>query len=40
MARITSTARATGCKLSASERMAEAFARWCEKPDLKQAASF
>jgi hypothetical protein len=23
-----------------SERMAEAFARWCEKPDLKQAASF
>ena len=23
-----------------SERMAEAFARWCEKPDLKQAATF
>lgn len=23
-----------------SERMAEAFARWCEKPDLKLAASF
>jgi hypothetical protein len=23
-----------------SQRMAEAFARWCERPDLKQAASF
>jgi hypothetical protein len=23
-----------------SERMAEAFARWCEKPDLKQAVAF
>jgi hypothetical protein len=23
-----------------SERMAEDFARWCERPDLKQAASF
>jgi hypothetical protein len=23
-----------------SQRMADAFARWCEKPDLKQAASF
>ncbi|MCP2009526.1 hypothetical protein [Duganella violaceipulchra] len=26
--------------IAESERLAEAFARWCERPDLAQAAAF
>jgi hypothetical protein len=33
-------ARDWGRTVAESERMAEAFARWCDKPDLKQAAAF